>query len=208
MTDETRLRFSETERLSALENIKIGYRLPPRPSPSLTWNSDYLSFTNEFACIMRQRYSDYRIAGAPDNEVQRKQDAVIAVHTARTARDIDAIDCFHRLLLKTENPGDIKRCVKAIRLLHPKARIVNIISSKHVTACKAIREAVDDWEYNWKPLRLVERVMEEMILLGMTNVNRADEIATLIRQDITHSDRITAILKDFESTNVLLEGAL
>jgi hypothetical protein len=157
---------------------------------------------------MRQRYSDYRIAGAPDKEVQRKQDAVIAVHTARTARNIDTIDCLHRLLLKTENPGDIKRCAKAIRLLHPKARVANIISSKHVTACKTIREAVHDWENNWKPMRLVERVMEEMILLGMENVNRADEIAALIRQNVTYRDSIAAILEDFESTNVLLEGAL
>jgi hypothetical protein len=39
-------------------------------------------------------------------------------------------------------------------------------------------------------------------------VSRADEIAALIRQNVTYRDSIAAILEDFESTNVLLEGAL
>lgn len=208
MTSEAIPQYSETEILAAIAGIKAGYALPQLPSPSRTWNNEYMAFANEFARIMRQRYGDYRIAGSSDEEANTKQTAVIAVHTARTARDIDALEAYHHLLLETESPGDIQRCVKALRRHHPRARITNVITAKHVAACKDVREAVLDWEAQWKPIRLVDRVLEEMVMLAMEHVDRAGEIAALIRQDITHSDRISTILEDFDSRNALLEGAL
>lgn len=205
--DEARPLYSATDQRDAIASIKKGYSFPALPAPSSTWNSDYVKFTNEFSRVIIKRHSDHKIAGSDAEEIQQCYDALIAVLTACTARDIDSINCYHRMILEAKNPGDIRRCVNAFHQLAP-AKSSDMITIEHVAACKVIREAVDYWDYHWKPLRLVERVMDEMILFAMQHVERSDEIAVLIRQNITSTGRITAILEDFGTRNIMMAGAL
>ena len=200
---------NDKEYLAALQRIQSGVTLPPPPVPADRWNSDYAKFIDEFINLVSRSQKDHEKIDAPKAAIQKLSHIMIALCLARVIRDPEIVDLSYRMVFDVENPADIRTSAKIIKDKNPDAKVSEIVTVSHVNACHIIRQAVLEWSDNYKPLQLVERVGDEMMSLAMDHLDRTNDIASLIRRNITQSDRIIAALEHSDRMDTpLLDGAL